>query len=186
MFKSVRKSTHFSRLFIAALALSAASAFAGWSKDGEAQATFSGTGPAGFKIDGKTPDVSVKDDGKNFTVVVALKNLTTGIGLRDSHMREKYLEVEKFPDATLSVPLSSLKLEDGKTSEAEGKGTFSVHGKSKELSFKYKANCKSGTCDIEGTIPVNMKDFDVNVPSYLGVTVKPDIVVKTSFKAKKN
>ncbi len=174
------------RFLVAVFTFVAASAFAGWTKDGEAQATFSGTGPAGFKIDGKTPDVSVKDDGKNFTVVVNLKTLTTGIGLRDSHMREKYLEVEKFPDATLAVPLSAIKLEDGKVNEGETKGTFSVHGKSKEVSFKYKANCKASACDIEGSLPLNMKEFDVNVPSYLGVTVKPDITIKTTFKAKKS
>jgi polyisoprenoid-binding protein YceI len=175
----------YTRLTLAIVTLSAAAALAGWTKEGDAQATFSGSGPAGFKIDGKTPDVSVKDDGKNFMVAVNLKTLTTGIGLRDSHMREKYLEVEKFPEATLSVPLSSIKLEDGKVNEAEAKGTFSVHGKSKEVSFKYKANCKASVCDIEGSLPLNMKEFDVNVPSYLGVTVKPDITIKTTFKAKK-
>ena len=42
-----------------------------------------------------------------------------------------------------------------------------------------------GTCAVEGSMNVNMKDFGVNVPSYLGITVKPDVVVTSSFTVKR-
>jgi polyisoprenoid-binding protein YceI len=164
--------------------IGASAAWAGWSVVGEGEAGFSGSGPAGFKIDGKTKLLSVKDDGKNLSVVVGLKDLDTGITLRDKHMRDKYLEVEKFPEATLTVPLDGVKLADG-TNEGEGKGTFTCHGVTKDATFKYKATCKGGECDVEGTAPVNMNDHGVNVPSYMGITVKPNITVRATFKAKK-
>lgn len=172
-------------LSLGALAL-AATASAGWTQTGDAAAGFTGTGPAGFKLEGKTKAVTVKDDGKALTVVVGLKDLETGIALRDKHMREKYIEVDKHPEATLAVPLDALKVpEDGASLEAEAKGTFTVHGVSKELAFKYKASCKGGTCDVEGTAQANFKDHGVNVPSYMGITVKPGITVRARFQVKK-
>ncbi len=174
------------RFLLAVAALLSTSALAGWSKVGDGSASFKGVGPAGFKIEGATSNVTLKDDGKTLTVVVNLKELNTGIELRDKHMRDKYLEVEKFPEATLAVPLDAITFAaDGKTSEGSAKGTFSVHGKSKEVSFKYKMTNTGGTCAIEGEAAVNFKDFDVNVPSYMGITVKPDITVFSKFGAKK-
>lgn len=174
---------HSTRWTLAITLIAASAALAGWSKSGEGSASFIGTGPAGFKMEGKSKVVDVKDDGKNLTVTVGLKELDTGIGLRDSHMRDKYIEVAKFPDATLVVPVAGLK-EDG--SETEATGTFTVHGVSKEISFKYKAVCKAGTCDVEGTAGVNLKEHGINVPSYMGITVKPDITVSVSFQVKKS
>ncbi len=172
-------------LAVAGLSLATA-AFAGWTQTGEATAGFTGTGPAGFKLDGKTKAVTVKDDGKSLTVVVGLKDLETGIALRDKHMRDKYIEVDKHPDATLAVPLDALKVpEDGKSLEAEARGTFTVHGVSKEMAFKYKASCKGGTCDVEGTAGANFKNHGISVPSYMGITVKPDITVRATFQVKK-
>lgn len=175
-----------SRVMVAAAMLVGASALAGWSRVGDGVASFKGVGPAGFKIEGKTKSVDVADDGKALTITVGLKDLETGIDLRDKHMREKYLEVEKFPAATLVVPLDAVTWPaDGKSSEGEAKGTFSVHGKSKEISFKYKVTASGGTYAVEGEAPVNFKEFDVNVPSYMGITVKPDITVQAKFNAKK-
>lgn len=128
----------------------------------------------------------MKDDGKAITVTVGLKDLETGIDLRDKHMREKYIDVEKYPEATLVVPLDQVKWpEDGKSGEGEAKGTFGMHGKTKEISFKYKISNTGGTYAIDGEAPVNFKEFDINVPSYMGITVKPDITVFAKFNAKK-
>lgn len=167
-----------------AVVVIASVAFA-WSKGGEATVTFKATGPAGFKIDGKGTGLDVKDDGKALQVTVALKELDTGMGLRNKHMLED-LEAEKFPTVTLSVPLASLKVpDDGKSIEADGKGTFGMHGQTKELPFKYKASCKGGTCDIDATADLNMKDFGIKIRSYMGITVKNEVAIGAKFQVKK-
>jgi polyisoprenoid-binding protein YceI len=174
------------RIVLVASLVVASSALAGLTKVGDGVASFKGVGPAGFKIEGKTKTVDVKDDGKSLTVVVGLKDLETGISLRDSHMREKYLEVDKFPEATLAIAGDQVKWpEDGKSSEGSAKGSFSVHGVSKEITFKYKITNSGGTYAVEGEAPVNFKDHGVNVPSYMGITVKPDITILSKFNAKK-
>src|SRR3954449_1384388 len=67
----------------------------------ESGVTFRAAGPAGLTIEGSTADLAVTDEGDNVAVTVPLGNLHTGIEVRDRHMKEKYLEVGKFPEAKL-------------------------------------------------------------------------------------
>lgn len=172
---------------VVVVTLAATGAFAGWAKQGKASAVFNGSGPGGFKIEGKTEQLDVKDDGTTVTVVVNLTELDTGISLRDKHMREKYLEVGKFPETTLAVPLAQLKIpENGKSGDGEGKGSFTLHGVTKEQAFKYSISCDgAGLCEVKGTMPLNMNDYGISVPKYLGITVKPDLTVSTTFPVKR-
>lgn len=145
---------------------------------------FTGIGPGGFKMVGKTAALSLVQDDKALTFVVALADLTTGIALRDRHMREKYLEVAKFPDVRLAVPLASLpNPAAGASTAGELKGTLSLHGKQREIPFKYEASCTvANVCTAKGSFTINIKEFDIVVPSYLGITLKPDVVVEAQFE----
>jgi polyisoprenoid-binding protein YceI len=172
------------RFLTAALVVSSAS-FAAWVQQGEAAGTFRATGPAGFKIEGSVNKVEVKGDDSTITLAFKLADLTTGIGLRDRHMLED-LEAEKAPQVSLTVPLTALKIPtDGQSVEADARGTFGLHGKTKEIPFRYKASCKAEVCDIEGSADINLKDYDVKVRSYMGITVKPAVSVAMKFRVKK-
>lgn len=165
--------------------LSALPAQASWIRAGDASTVFQGTGPAGFKLEGKTSELTVQDNGDTLLFTVPLKTLDTGIGLRNRHMREKYIEVDKHPDATLKVSKAALKLPTADaTTSGEVPGVFTVRGKSKEVKVLYKLDCKAGTCQVDGDFAINLRDYDIQIPSYLGVTVKPDMTVKTRFGAK--
>lgn len=146
---------------------------------------FFATGPGGLNMDGKTSDFTVQDDGKTATFTVALKNLNTGIALRDEHMKDKYLETSKYPDATLKVSRDQFKVpEIGKHSDGEAKGTFTLHGKSKDVTVKYKAKReKNGEIAADAKFAINLKDYEIAIPNYLGVTVKPDIDIQVKFQA---
>jgi polyisoprenoid-binding protein YceI len=162
-------------------------ALAGWTKAGVSQATFSAIGTGGFKMEGKTPTVDVTDDGKTVSVVVGLTELVTGISLRDRHMRDKYLEVAKFPTTTLAVGIDALKIPAAAGAiEGDATGKMTLHGVTKDQPFHYKGTCKAdGICDLTGTITLNMNDYGVVVPSYLGITVKPNVTIGTTFSVKR-
>lgn len=161
--------------------LSPAAALAGWSLEGEGAASFKALGPAGFKIIGVTRKLTVKDEGAQLVVSINLPDLDTDNGLRNRHMLED-LEATKFPLCSLTVPAAQLK--EG-ASNATATGTFTLHGKARELPFTYTATCAAGTCDVEGTAEIMLGDYDVKVRSYLGITVKPNVTVSTKFKVKK-
>lgn len=175
-----------SKILLTLMVLVATPVLADLERSGPASATFSGKGPAGFKLEGKTEEVTLKDDGKTVVISVPLATLKTGIDLRDRHMREKYLEVEKFPHAVLEVLWSAIQLpEEGKTTTQTVPGKMTLHGKTKDVSVTYTLKRTGDAYEASGKLPLNLKDFDIILPNYLGVTVKPDIETLTSFQFKK-
>ena len=177
-----------SRSLLAACLLTASLAFA-WTQDGDASVTFDAKGPAGLKIhgaaEGKTednkPKVSVSDDGKSLKVAVRIEHIDTDNSLRNRHMQED-THAKDHPVITLTVPLDAIKESGG---SVEGKGTFELNGQKKETPFTYTPKCSGGACEVEASANLNLGDFGIKIRSYLGVTVKPDIVVGAKFKVKK-
>jgi polyisoprenoid-binding protein YceI len=146
---------------------------------------FVAVGPGGIKMEGKTSELEVKDLRKTLTVVVPLTHLSTGIDLRDSHMKEKYLETGKYPTAELKVPRADLKLhKGGEGVQSEIKATLRLHGQEKPVTVKYQAKPVPGGYEIVGSFRLNMTEYGIAVPEYLGVTVKPDVEITASFKVK--
>lgn len=138
----------------------------------EGTVRFAAKGNPGFlRIDGEGGKVqgSVTEDAGNTTgeLTVELKDFKTGISLRDEHMRDKYLEVAKFPLATLK-----LKSVTGET----WTGDLTLKGVTKPVSGKVSA-------DKIATFKVNLEEYPIGVPSYLGVTVAKEVEVVVNLKA---
>jgi polyisoprenoid-binding protein YceI len=170
----------------AGVVVAAGAAEAALSSPTNANVVFDAAGPAGMKIEGSTADLNVVEDGGNVIITVPLANLSTGISLRDHHMKEKYLEVPKFPSAVLTIPRASLKLPNpGERVEADTQGTILLHGQSRPITVHYDAKDDGGTLATHGTLHLNMNDFGITVPVYLGVTVKPDVDVTATFRVSK-
>jgi polyisoprenoid-binding protein YceI len=159
-----------------------AAGHAGLSSASDAHVTFQASGPAGLKIEGTTTDFKATEENGSLVIDVPLANLATGIALRDHHMKEKYLEVPKYPAASLIVARSALKMPAGADrTEADVPGTLKLHGQSRPVSVHYDAKADGASFAAHGKFRINMNDFGIIVPSYLGVTVKPDVEVSASF-----
>lgn len=153
---------------------------------GEPAAGFRGRGPGGFSLEATTHQLRVEDDGTTLKVVVPLSGLQTGIALRDRHMREKYLEVQKYPDAVLALTWSAVKLpEDGRSLEATAPGMMTLHGKSHEVQARYKIARSGSSYQVSGNVALDIRDYGIEIPSYFGVTVQPDIDASASFTAER-
>jgi polyisoprenoid-binding protein YceI len=147
----------------------------------KATVAFTAKAPGGMTIVGSTADLEVRDGGKMVVIVVPLKGLATGIALRDRHMREKYLQVAQYPTAELAVERASLK---GLTPGADGKGVMKIHGKSRPVTFHYSAKKEGGVIQVVGSTRVDIRDFGIEIPSFLGVTVKPEVDIAVTFAVK--
>jgi polyisoprenoid-binding protein YceI len=149
----------------------------------DSQVTFRASGPAGMSIEGTTTELAFADQGDNIVITVPLANLSTGISLRDRHMKEKYLEVPKFPSATLTVARSALKLPAGEAGvEADVPTSVMLHGKTRPLVVHYQVKKDGANLSTHGKFHIDMRDFGIAVPSYLGVSVKPDVDVSANFR----
>lgn len=170
------------------LCVGAGAAPSGWTKSGASEVSFHARGTGGFKLKGSTDELEISDDGSVLTVTVPLQKLATGIALRDRHMKEKYLEVEKYPTTSLAVSLASLTIPQGAGAlRGEARGRYTLRDVTKEVPFTYQGKCDaSGRCQIKGEIKLKMTEYGVKVPSYLGITVKPDVVVHANFTMKRN
>jgi len=112
---------------------------------------------------------------------VELQTLETGIGIRDRHMKNNYLEVEKGPD------FSTATIEDIRVEKLEGKTVFtamlSLHGQKKKVSGAAELQQKDGKIRVQAQFPVKVSEFEIPAPTYLGVGVRDEIQVKVSLLA---
>lgn len=140
--------------------------------------SFSASATGGLEFEGKTSELSVAESSGKIHFVVPLANVDTGISLRNKHMREKYLEVGKYPNAELVVDRSALNVPpDGQTSTGSVVGSMTIHGQTRPVTVRYSARRAGASFAISGQVPLDVRDFGIRIPSYLGVTVKPNVEV---------
>jgi polyisoprenoid-binding protein YceI len=112
---------------------------------------------------------------------VELQTLETGIGIRDRHMKNNYLEVEKGPSFATAL------LEDIRIEKMEGKtvfsGMLSLHGQKKKVSGAAELQQKDGKIRVQAQFPVKVSEFEIPAPTYLGVGVRDEIQIKVSMMA---
>ena len=135
-------------------------------------------GPAGLRIEGKSTEVSLAEEPSALLFKVPLAPIDTGIGLRNRHLRES-LEVDKFPDATLRVRRADLEFpKEGSPVESQVTGELMLHGHARLVPVRYHAERRAdGLTRIAGSLQLDMRDFEIVPPSYLGVKVSPDVEV---------
>src|SRR5580700_6101592 len=156
---ATRKHLFVAGVSTALLSLSAIG-FGALSAPSDAHVTFQASGPGGLTIEGTTADLKVSEDSGNVVIDVPLANLNTGIDLRDHHMREKYLEVPKFPSATLRVARSALKVPAaGSGVEVDVPATLALHGQSRPVTVHYDAKADGAGFAAHGRFRVNMNDY---------------------------
>lgn len=129
--------------------------------------TIEGTGgkPTGnLKVDKELVSGSFK---------IALADFTTGLGLRDKHLKGKYLDVIKFPEAEFSF----LAQKDDGSIDGELKIKSDTH---KQL---VSYSVKDG--NVYAKMRISLKDYpSIGIPSYLGVTVADFVDIDTEFPYK--
>lgn len=142
-------------------------------------------GPAGLRIEGKGSDVAIEEDASTLVFKVPLAPIETGVGLRDAHLRE-LLEAEKYPAAILRVPRSGLVFpKEHEPAEGTVEGDLTLRGESRPVSVHYQAELATdGLIKVRGWLQLDMRDYDIRAPSFLGVTVAPKVEVKVEMAVK--
>jgi polyisoprenoid-binding protein YceI len=119
-------------------------------------------------------------------VAVDLKTLDTGIGLRNDHMRNAYLEVGKGQGFDTAV-LSDIRLGDAAVESVQGRtrftGTLLLHGTKKAIAGQADIRREAASARADATFPIVLADFGIAPPRYLGVGVKNEVQVKVSLAA---
>lgn len=152
--------------------------------------TFETTGqPVLVKIEGKSDTAcsgQATVQGDKITAsefILKLDKLDTGIPLRNKHLRENYLHIEKFPDSKLKITeITDLTIQlSGKaTGPSKFVGELDLHGQ--------KAPVDDGTYQIKNGKQVTVKfDLDlgkhgVEKPGFMGVKVVDKVHLTINFE----
>lgn len=133
-------------------------------------------------------------------ITVDLNTLTTGIALRDEHMKsDGYLNTAIYPLAEFDFdsPLKSdiTKIEPGKPFDFVLGGKFSLHGVTRSITVTGKASYFKEVKELvdygypgdmisfNGAFQVKLSDYNINRPQMLMMKLAEDINVRVNFTA---
>src|SRR5215216_3318837 len=98
-----------------------------------------------------------------------LTQLASDEDRRDNAIRERGLESERFPTATLElaepIQLASAPVE-GQEVRGEGTGRLTVHGVTREVDLSVEGRWTGETIQVVGQLPVKMSDFQIEPPRF--------------------
>ena len=121
-------------------------------------------------IDSKTGEVAVQ---------LLMRSFIFKKALMQQHFNESYVESHKYPKATLKGFILNFNELDATQSTTEIKGTLTMHGKSKEISFSAAVQIVDETIKLSGDFTVEVADFDIKIPAVVRNNIAK--VIKVTF-----
>ena len=131
-------------------------------------------------------DLTVADESGSVSgmVQVDLATLETGIGLRDQHMKDKYLEIRRSPTLTVAT-LEEIHIERTEEGSMPFHGRLTLHGEQHTISgmADLQAQSHGGGVRVRARFPISLAAFGIQPPHYLGVGVGDEVQVQVQFTA---
>lgn len=159
------------------IALMGLAALAGPSLEGKPKVVFHAEGSPGFlTFEGTTRRLELASDDTTLTFTVPMDTVQTGIALRDEHMRDKYVQTATYPNVVLTLPRADVAWPAaGQRTEIELQGTFEAHGVEKTVPVTAQLRERKGLVEVRASFPFDTTEHGIAIPSYLGVTIKPEM-----------
>lgn len=118
---------------------------------------------------------------------VDLAGLDSGISLRNRHLRETYLEIDRgaaFREAILTdVRLENPFAAGAGNHETTFSGNLSLHGVERAVEGEAGLTRREGRVRVEARFSLSLADFEIAPPRYLGVGVRDLVRVEVAFEA---
>jgi len=146
-------------------------------------------------VHGRAPQISGRVDaapGSNgewkvqSRILVAAAAMESGNESRDRKMREKTLEVDKYPEIVFEarrVVGDLSKLLPGERGTVEVTGDLTVHGKTISLRLPVDVQILEGGALLSGSFPLAWKQFGLADPSFGIITVREPMKVAFRLNA---
>jgi len=112
---------------------------------------------------------------------VDLNTLDTGIGLRNRHMRENYLETEKFPTTHFKGSLIKVDKSNQNEITAFAQGKMFIHGVERLKSVHVTIKKEADKLRVIGEFEVKLSDYGITVPSIMFYKIDETMQLKIDF-----
>ncbi len=131
------------------------------------------------------------DDGDNLAANSSiyfetdLRTLDTGIGLRNRHMRENYLETDKYPFAKYKGKIVKAEKMPSGEYEVETEGEMTIHGVTKSLKAKGTIIDQGDGLKIKTNFTVKLSDYNIDIPQLMFMKINEVMQLELIFHLKK-
>jgi polyisoprenoid-binding protein YceI len=115
---------------------------------------------------------------------VDLNALDTGIGLRNRHMRENYLETDQYPITYFKGKIVKSQVENDTTVSVEANGEIFIHGITKPLTVKANFIKITDGYRIQTNFIVKLSDFQIEIPSIMFYKIDENMDLQLDFYVK--
>ncbi len=140
------------------------------------------------KIDGfvalDTPELSehTGEGDTEFYFEVDLASIDTGVGLRNRHMRDNYLEVKDFPYAAFGGSIQrAAPLADG-AYRVTISGTLGIHGVERERSITCDVSPDGAGYRVQCSFPVLLSDHDIDIPKIMFLKLNDEVRLDVAIR----
>jgi polyisoprenoid-binding protein YceI len=115
---------------------------------------------------------------------VDLNALDTGIGLRNRHMRENYLETDQYPVTHFRGKVVGYSAIDDTLTNIQAEGNIFIHGIEKPLEVTGQLIEKSDGYRIKTNFNVKLSDFEIEIPSIMFYKIDENMDLQLDFYVK--
>ncbi len=121
----------------------------------------------------------------NGQVIVDLTTLTTGLSLRDKHLKNKYLEVGTFKTAEFSLQKIQWKSAESAMNqpivEQEFSGIMKIKNVEKVVAGVVSSVPGKDKVNATFKFTILLEDFAITIPSFAGITMAKDVEITANI-----
>ncbi|MBC5833449.1 YceI family protein [Flavobacterium sp. F372] len=150
--------------------------------------TFEASVPSFEEVKGKNTAVTciLNTSNGEIAALALMKGFRFKIALMEEHFNENYMESSKYPKATFKGKIENFDISKltATTKEFTLKGKLELHGKSKDITTVAKIKKIGTDIEVKTTFPVNVSDFEIEIPSVVSKKVAKKVSIDCNFLLK--
>lgn len=118
---------------------------------------------------------------KSVAFIISIRSFQFKKDLMQEHFNEKYMESDKFPNATYSGKINEdLDLSKDGTYNVTTTGKIAMHGNEKEITVPGTFTVKNGEPSLQSNFPLAVADFKIEIPQLLFQNIADTVAVKVN------
>ncbi|MCK5455129.1 MAG: YceI family protein [Calditrichia bacterium] len=115
---------------------------------------------------------------------VDLNSLDTGIGLRNRHMRDNYLETDQFPFTHFTGKLTNAEMVKEGEYSVTAEGTMFIHGIEKPMTVDATMQATENGYRIQAKFITVLSDFNVEIPQLMFFKIDENMRLELDYYVK--
>jgi polyisoprenoid-binding protein YceI len=132
-------------------------------------------------LNGPRLEAGSATEGTQLYLEVDLASLDTGLGLRNRHMRENYLEVEDFPYAFLEATIVRVEAVAAGGFRVTAQGVITIHGVEREMDIPCDVAERGEGYRVQCAFEVLLSDFEIEIPRLMFLKLANEVRLELDF-----